>query len=60
MCAVCLIRVEVQGPDSVLLSVMTSHDLAGRVLDQWRLTDPEEVLPIVQGFLERSIPPGIA
>lgn len=58
MCAVCLIRVEVQGPDAVLLSVMTSHDLSGRVLDQWRLTNPEEVLPLVQGFLERSLPAG--
>jgi hypothetical protein len=56
MCAVCLIRVEVQGPDSVLLSVVTSYDLAGRVLDQWRLSDPDEVIPLVQGFLDRSIP----
>ncbi|WP_191278078.1 hypothetical protein [Nocardioides flavus (ex Wang et al. 2016)] len=52
----CLIRVEVEGPGSVLLSVLTSHDLAGRVLDQWRLTDPAEVLPLVQAFLDRSIP----
>lgn len=59
MCAVCLIRVEVQGPDSVLLSVVTSHDLAGRVLDQWRLSDPDEVLPLVQNFLDRSIPSGM-
>lgn len=58
MCAVCLIRVEVQGPDSVLLSVLTSHDLTGRVLDQWRLTDPDEVLSLVQRFLDRSIPSG--
>ncbi len=55
MCAVCLIRVEAQGPDSVLVSVMTSHDLAGRVLDQWRLSDPEEVLSLVQRFLQQSI-----
>lgn len=56
MCAVCLIRVEIQGPDSVLLSVVTSHDLTGRVLDQWRLSDADEVILLVQGFLDRSIP----
>lgn len=56
MCAVCLIRVEVQGPDSVLLSVVTSYDLTGRVLDQWRLSDPDEVLPLVERFLDQSIP----
>jgi hypothetical protein len=56
MCAVCLIRVEVQGPDSVLLSVLASQDLAGRVLDQWQVSDPEEVVSLVRGFLDRSIP----
>lgn len=55
MCAVCLIRVETQGPDSILLSVLTTHDLNGRVVDEWRLSNPEEVWPLVQAFLDRSV-----
>lgn len=54
MCAVCLIRVEKLGPDSVLLSVLTTHDLSGGKVDRWMVSKPEEVLPLVQSFLDRS------
>jgi hypothetical protein len=54
MASVCPIRVEQQGPESVLLSVRTTYDLTGRVVEQWHLSDPEEVLSLVREFLDRS------
>lgn len=54
MCAVCLIRVETQGPGALLLSVLTSDDLNGRTVERRQVSDPDQVLSLVRKFLDRS------
>lgn len=58
MCGVCLIRIEKQGPGAPLLSVLTTHDLTGRVVERWHLSEPSEVLPLVQAFLDEELDSG--